>query len=162
MTRGTECGLAAETKLLAPDGGLPVQRAAGKTIAVLTCGAQGELRFHLLHDIRRVADEQPVLAITVAGGPVFRVVPTQLVFTAAMELVAASVLSVGTELKPAYHYPGGYHYRTDTGDMKTSTGALRVTSIEAGGVATVYSVGGCESGCFFLEAGILCRAERRP
>ena len=59
-----------------------------------------------------------------------------------------------------FHYPDGYQYRdSDTGAVSESTQAVRVVAVEDGGSADLYAVAVSRTRCFFVAAGVLCKAE---
>ncbi len=162
MSFESECGLAADTKVETPEGPMTVRGLAGKSISVFTRDHAGTVVFRPTADVRKIADDAPVLRIALDNGWSFRVIPGQILFTVAMEPIRAAELKAGNELLPAFHYPAGYHYFTDQGEERVSTAALRVAEIAPPGAAEVYSLRVKQTGCFFLSAGVLCRAEAAP
>jgi len=153
------CGLAAETKVETPEGPMTIRTVAGKPIPVLSLNQEGAILFRMVTNARKLAEQQPVLKVTLETGHSFRVAPSQVFLTDAMARVAATSLAAGVRLKPAFHYPRGYHYRTDAGEEVESPCSLQVAAVEPGGNADIYSFGVHQTGCFFLTAGVLCEAE---
>ena len=154
------CGLAADTKVETPEGALAIRTVAGKAIAVFTRDSNGRVRFRLMQNVRQTAEQQPVLKVTLETGQSFRVAPDQVLFKKGLVECRAEALQVGDALDPAFTYPEGYQFADDCGGRERASGAsLRVTAIEAGGTADIYSLGVHQTGCFFLSAGVLCKAE---
>lgn len=154
------CGLAADTKVETPEGGLAIRTVAGKGISVFTREPSGRVRFRLMQNVRKTAELQPVLKITLETGQSFRVAPEQVLFKKGIVECRADALQVDDALEPAFTYPDGYHFRDDhDGSERVSSASLRVTAVEAGGTADLYSLGVNQTGCFFLTAGVLCKAE---
>lgn len=154
------CALAADTKVETPEGAMAIRSVAGKSIAVFTREPQGRVRFRMMQNVRKTAEQQPVLKVTLETGQSFRVASQQVLFKKGMEECAADALQPGDCLEPAFHYPQAYRFTDDTnGSPLDSTASLRVTSIEAGGSADIYALGVNQTGCFFLSAGVLCKAE---
>ncbi len=159
MSRGV-CGLAAETKVETPEGALAIRTVAGKAIAVFTREANGRVRFRMMQNVRKIADQQPVLKLTLETGQSFRVTPEQVLFKSGLVECSADALQAGDALEPAFTYPQGYKFRVDQNRGEQESGAcLRVAHIEPGGSADVYALGVNQTGCFFLTAGVLCKAE---
>ena len=159
MSSGT-CGLAADTKVETPEGALAIRGVAGKAIAVFTREPAGRVRFRLMQDVRKTAEQQPVLKITLETGHAFRVAPYQVLYQKGMVECRADALQVGDALEPAFHYPPGYRFTDNsTAGERESTSALNITAIENGGNADIYALGVHKTGCFFLTAGVLCKAE---
>lgn len=159
MSDATPCGLAAETRVETPEGPMVIRTIAGKSVPVLSLNEQGAILFRMMTNVRKVAEQQPVVKVTLETGQSFRVAPSQLLLTRAMESIAASSLTPGIWLKPAFHYPEGYRYRSDGDAEVESRSALRVTAAEPGGAADIYAFGVHQTGRFFLTAGVLCQAE---
>jgi hypothetical protein len=156
----TVCGLAAETKVETPEGGLAIRTVAGKAIAVFTREATGRVRFRMMQNVRRVAEQQSVLMLTLETGHAFRVAPYQVLFKTGLVEGRADLLRAGDVLASAFHYPPGYRFRDDvSASVRESVAGLRVASIEPGGTADIYSLSVHQTGCFLLTAGVLCRAE---
>lgn len=151
--------LASDAPLLAPEGPLPVGKLVGKTVPVLGRGPNGRLRFHLVGEIRLVAESAPVWKVALENGRFFRAGSEQVVFDPEEKPVRLSDVRPGADLFPAYAYPRGYRYRTDEGEEKISTGGIRVVEIGPDGSAPVYAVRLRTGDRFFLDCGILCAAE---
>jgi hypothetical protein len=159
MSEVRHCGIAAETKVETPEGPMTIRACAGKAIPVLTRNDESAVLFRMMLDVRKVADGHPVLKVTLENGESFRIAPEQIMVQADQQTVAASGLRAGIALLPAFHYPPGYNYRSDGGSECVSDRALKVVKVEPAGTAEVYALGVNQTGCFFLAAGVLCRAE---
>src|SRR5437879_5099291 len=109
------CGLAAETKVETPEGGLAIRTVAGKAIAVFTREETGHVRFRMMENVRRIAEQQPVVTLTLETGHTFRVAPYQMMFKAEMVECRADQLQVGDVLQAAFHYPQGYRFHDEAG-----------------------------------------------
>jgi hypothetical protein len=153
-------GLAADTKVETPEGAMAIRSAAGKAIAVFTRDGRGRVRFRMMQNVRKTAEQQPVVKITLETGLSFRVAPAQLLFTKGMKACRADALQPGDALEPAFTYPQGYQFTDDhDAGVRTSAASLRVAAVEPAGTADLYSLGVNQTGCFFLSAGVLCNAE---
>jgi hypothetical protein len=153
------CALAAETKVETPEGAMAIRTVAGKAIAVFT-RENGRVRFRMMFNVRKVAEAQPVLRVTLDSGDGFRVGPEQIVYKKGMTECRADALRVGDYLEPMFHYPEQYEFVDNhDGSRKPSPAALRIVHIETGGTADLYALGVNRTGCFFLSAGALCKAE---
>ena len=156
----SECAVAADTKVETPEGGLTIKSLAGKAVAVFTRDGDGRVRFRMMVDINKVAEQQPVLKIALENGLSFRVAPEQVLFKKGMVEARADALRVGDALVPAFHFPEGYRFRDDgSGAERDSAASLRVTAVEPAGTADIYSFCVNKTGCFFLSAGVLGKAE---
>lgn len=153
------CALAADTKVETPEGAMAIRAVAGKAIAVFTRELSGRVRFRMMLNVRKVGDEQPVLRVTLENRHAFRVGPEQVLFKKGMVECRADALQIGDELEPAFHFPAGYQFRDDAGTSTTSSASLHITAVEPGGVAEIYSLSVNQTGCFYLTAGALCKAE---
>lgn len=154
-----DCAVAADTKVETPEGALSIKSLAGKAVAVFTRDADGRVRFRSMLDIKKAAEQQPVLKITLENGMSFRVAAEQVLFKNGMVETRAGALSAGDALVPAFHFPEGYRFRVDGSSAeRASTASLRVTAVEPGGTADVYTFGVNQTGCFFVSAGVLCKA----
>ena len=145
-----------------PEGALTIRSVAGKAIAVFTREPAGRVRFRMMLNVRRSGEQQPVVKITLENGRSFRAGLDQVLFKKGMVECRADALTVSDELEAAFCFPEGYRYREDAGGERESAASLRVTAIEPGGTADVYALGVNQTGCFFLTAGVLCRAEDAP
>lgn len=159
MSDVRHCGIAAETKVETPEGSMTIRACAGKAIPVLTRSDENAILFRMMLEVRKVADDHPVLKVTLENGESFRIAPEQILVQADEQAVAAAGLKAGIALLPAFHYPQGYGYRSDGGAECVSDHALKVVRVEPAGTAEVYALGVNQTGCFFLAAGVLCRAE---
>jgi hypothetical protein len=155
----TVCGLAADTKVETPEGAMTVRTVAGKSIAVFTREPAGRVRFRIMQNVRKIAEQQPVLKITLETGESFRVTPDQVLFKKGLVECRADALQASDALEPAFRYPDGYEFSDDHGGRRVSEAGLRVTKIEPGGSADIYSLAVHQTGSFFLSAGVLCKAE---
>ena len=154
-----DCGLAADTKVETPEGPLTIKGLAGKTVPVFTREDGGRVRFRLMRDIVKIAEQAPVLKVALENGKSFRVAPHQVVFNKGMAAVRADSLRPGDELVPAFHFPEGYRFRDDTdASERESAASVRVTGVEPGGTADIYAFEVVPTGCFFVSAGVLCKA----
>lgn len=154
-----DCGVAADTKVETPEGALTIKSVAGKAVAVFTRDGNGRVRFRVTLDVNKTGEQQPVLKITLENGLSFRVAPEQVLFKKGMVEARADALRVGDELVPAFYFPEGYRFCDDnSGNQRESAASLRVTAVEPGGSADIYTLGANKSGCFFLSAGVLCKA----
>ena len=153
------CGLAADTKVETPEGAMAIRTVAGKAIAVFTREAAGRVRFRMMQNVRKIDEQQAVLKMTLDNGQSFRVAPDQVLFKKGLVETRGDALQVGDALEPAFTYPDGYQFTDEHGGERASGASLRVTSIEPGGSADLYSFGVNQTGCFFVSAGVLCKAE---
>ena len=154
------CGLAADTKLETPEGALTVKSVAGKAVAVFTREAGGRVRFRMLQDVRKVADQQPVLKVSLENGQALRVTGEQVLYKQGMVEVRADALVVGDLLEPAFFFPAGYRFHDDhNGDARDSAYAWRVVKVEAAGSADIYTFSVNKTGNFFFTAGVLGKAD---
>ncbi|MFQ5665877.1 MAG: hypothetical protein ACE5I7_05530 [Candidatus Binatia bacterium] len=161
--RDAVCGLAAETKVETPEGAMAIRTVVGKAIAVFTREEGGRTRFRMMRNVRKVAEQQPVLTITLESGQSFRVAPEQVLFKKGMVECRADALRAGDHLEPSFAYPEGYRFTDEVdGGERQSTASLRVVNIKAGGSADIYTLGVNRTGCFFLTVGVLCKAEKLP
>ena len=153
-------GLAAETKVETPEGAMAIRTVVGKAIAVFSREPMGRVRFRMMHNVRKVGEQQPVLTVALETGQSFRVAPTQVLFKKGLVECQAEALQVGDVLEPAFTYPDGYQFTDDRGgNERVSDAGLRVSSVASGGTADIYSLGVHPTGNFFLSAGVLCKAE---
>jgi len=155
------CALAADTKVETPEGAMAIRAVAGKSIAVFTRDPTGRVRFRMMQDVRKTAEQQPVLKITLENGQSFRVAAEQVLYKMGSVECRADALEIGDALVPAFHYPQDHRFTDEaSGEKRESTASLRVTGIEPGGTADTYALVVNQTGCFFLTAGVLCKAER--
>ncbi len=154
------CAVAADTKVETPEGAMAIRTVAGKAITVFTRDPSGRVRFRMMLNVRKCAEQQPVLKITLENGQSFRVSGQQVLYKKGMVECRADALQRGDALEPAFHFPQGYSFRDDVSESSTeSAAALRVARIEPGGAADLYTLGVNQTECFFLTAGVLCKAE---
>lgn len=154
-----DCALAADTKVETPEGALTIKSLAGKAVAVFTREPAGRVRFRMMLDIKKSGEQQAVLKITLESGMSFRVAPEQVLFKKGMIEVRAGELKAGDALVPAFHFPEGYRFRADAGgEARESAAAWQVAAVEPGGTADTYTFAVNQTGCFFVSAGVLCKA----
>lgn len=154
------CAIAADTKLETPEGPMMAKNVVGKTIPVFTRESDGRIRFRMIINARKVAEQQPVLKIVLETGGSFRVAPEQVLFKKGMIECRADELRAGDDLEPAFHYPQGYEFQNDlTQTQEVSRQAWKTINVEPDGTADIYSLGVRETGCFMLSAGVLAKGE---
>ena len=142
---------------------MAIRTVAGKAIAVFTRDAARRMRFRMMHNVRKLLEQQPVLKLTLENGRSVRVAPAQVLFKKGMIACRADAVSPGDELECAFHFPAGYEFADDRAQMRrTSSGCLRVTAIEPAGTADLYALSVHASQCLMLSAGVLCKAEDAP
>ena len=152
------CAIAADTKIETPEGPLTAKGLATKAAPVFTL-ENGRVRFRMLRNPRLVATSAPVVQVTLDNGQSFRAGTAQLVFTTDMLEVRASELQPGDALVPMFSFPAGYAYQDDRAQtQKVSDATTRVASVCAAGEADVYAFDINITGCFFVSAGVLCKA----
>ena len=66
----TTCAVAADTKLETPEGPLTIKTVGASPTSVMTRTDDGRVRFAMSSDVRKFADAQPVLRITLENGRV--------------------------------------------------------------------------------------------
>ena len=158
-----DCAVAADTKIETPEGALTVRSVAGKAVAVFTRDCTGRVRFRMMRDVTKLGEQQPVLKIALENGMSFRVGPEQVLFKVGMVESRADALAAGDALVPAFYFPAGYRFHTDGGGADCeSTASLRVVAVTPGGTADIYTMGVDKTGCFFVSAGVLCKAAGAP
>jgi len=156
----TVCAVAADTKVETPEGAMAIRSVAGKAIAVFTRDPSGRVRFRMMLNVRKSAEQQPVLKITLGNGASFRVGPQQVLYKKGMVECRADTLQAGDDLEPAFYFPAGYQFRDDVvEETRQSTAAQRVARIEPAGSSDIFTLGVNQTGCFFLTAGVLCKAD---
>ena len=139
---------------------MTIRTVAGKAIAVFTREANGRVRFRMMQNVRKISEQQPVLKVTLDNGQAFRIAPDQVLFKKGLVECRADALQLGDALEPAFTYPQGYAFKDDRDGIERASGAsLLVTKVEPGGTADIYSLGVNQTACFFLSAGVLCKAE---
>lgn len=155
----TICAVAHDTKLETPEGPLTVKTVGASPTSVMTPTDAGQVRFAMTTEVRRVAEAQPVLRITLENGRAFRVGAEQILLGQGMREVRAGELRAGDELASAFVFPAGYRYQTDAGEERTSQGSVRITAVEPGGEADLYSLKVPRTGRFVFSSGVLGKAE---
>jgi hypothetical protein len=152
------CQVAADTKLETPEGPLTIATIARTPVSVLTRGADGKVRFAMVRGAEKLGEPRPVLRVTLADGHAFRIGAGQVLFKGGGQEVRAGELAAGDDLESVFVFPAGYVYRTDDGREATSSGGVRVASVEPAGEAEVYSFRVNFTGRFALSAGVLGKA----
>jgi hypothetical protein len=155
----TPCAVAADTKVETPEGPLTIRSLASKAAPVMTRTPDGEVRFAMLKEVRKLEGARPVLRITLENGLSFRVAASQVLLKKSFVEARADALRAGDELQPLYSFPEGYVFRSDDGEERTSRGSLAVQAIAEDGEADVYSFRVNRTGVFALSAGVLGKAE---
>jgi hypothetical protein len=152
------CAIAADTKLETPEGATTVKGLAAKTAPVFTI-ENGRVRFRMVQDAALIAEAAPVVAIRLDNGASFRVGSEQIIFRKGMVETRAADLQPGDALVPMFSYVEGYTYRNDaTGSDVVSDAAVHVVSVAPAGAADLYGLRVNVTGCFFVSAGVLCKA----
>ena len=157
--REEACAIPTTTKLETPEGPLTIATIARSPVSVMTRTDDGEIRFAMTREARKIEAAQPVLRITLAGGRAFRVGSGQILLKKGMEEIRARDLQPGDQLETVFTFPEGYVYKTDDGEEVTSTGAIRVETVESEGEADAYSLRVHQIGRFAFSAGVLGKAE---
>jgi hypothetical protein len=152
------CAVAADTKLETPEGPLTVKTVGASPTSVMTRTDEGAVRF-AMSSVRKIADAQPVLRIALDNGRALRVGAEQVLLGPAQREIPAAALHAGDELLNVFVFPAGYEYRTDDGDVVRSNGTVRVTAIEPGGTADLYTVTVARTGRFVFSSGVIGKAE---
>jgi hypothetical protein len=150
--------LSGESLIETVDGPVAIGGLVGKSITVMTRLPNGRLGFRMFSKIALTASGVPVVRVTFDNGQAV-VVDEGHVFYAAdrVERPVATLVS-GELLDSSTHYPAGYVYRRLDGTTAVSAGAVAVAAIEPAGTADVFGGLVNETGCYFLTAGVLCRA----
>jgi len=155
----TICAIAADTKLETPEGPLTVKTVGASPTSVMTRTDDGVVRFAMSSAVRKVAEAQSVLRITLDNGRALRVGAAQVLLTHELREVSAGDLRAGDELLNAFAFPPGYEYRTDDGQTRMSNGAVAVVRIEPAGEADLYSLKVVRTGRFVFSSGVVGKAE---
>jgi hypothetical protein len=158
MTNFT-AAVAADTKLETPEGPLTIKTVGVSPTSVMTRNDDGSIRFAMSTGVRKVAEAQLVLRIALENGRALRVGPEQILLKEGMQEARAADLRAGDELLNAFAFPRGYDYRTDDGQMRTSTGTVKVISVGPGGEADLYSLKVVRTGRFVFSSGVIGKAE---
>lgn len=150
--------IASDTKLETPEGPLTMKSLAAKPAPVFTL-EENRIRFRMLVEPRLLGEAQPVLRVSLDNGASARVAPQQQFVAKDGSLRRADELQPGDALVPLFSYPEGYAYQDDRSQAgAVSDAAVHVVAVEPAGTADVYELDVNVSGCFFLAAGVLCRA----
>ena len=155
----TTCAVAADTKLETPEGPLTIKTVGASPTSVMTRTDDGVVRFAMSSDVRKFADAQPVLRITLENGRALRVGASQVLLAHDLREVAAAALRPGDELLNAFAFPPGYEYRNDDGVTRVSNGGVAVLRVEAAGDADLYSLKVARTGRFVFSSGLIGKAE---
>ena len=159
----SNCAVAGDTKVETPEGSMALRTVAGKAITVFTRDPSRRLRFRMMQNVRKTAEQQPVLKVTLANGETFRVAPQQVVLKKGALACRADALRTGDLLEYGFHFPEGYRYKDDaTGELRESNGCIAIAGIEPAGNADLYSLSVHKADCFMLAAGVFCQAEPTP
>jgi hypothetical protein len=153
------CAIAADTKLETPEGPLTVKTVGTSPTSVMTRTDDGTVRFAMTSDVRKVAEAQPVLRITLENGRALRVGVDQVLLAHDLREVSAGDLRPGDELLNVFSFPVGYQYRTDDDQVRASNGAVKVAGVEPAGDADLYSLKVTRTGRFVFSSGVIGKAE---
>ena len=151
--------IASDTKLETPEGPLTIKTVGASPTSVMTRTDDGTVRFAMTTDVRKVADAQPVLRITLENGRALRVAADQILLRDGLQEVRAGDLQPGDELLSNFAFPSGYEYRTDGGETRVSNGTVKVASVEPGGDADLYSLKVPRTNRFVFSSGVVGKAE---
>jgi hypothetical protein len=154
-----QCAIASDTKLETPEGPLTVKTVGASPTSVMTRTDDGTIRFAMTTEVRKVADAQPVLRITLENGRALRVGAEQILLAHDQREVRACDVRAGDELLNAFSFPAGYEYRTDDGEVRASNGAVKVARVEPAGDADLYSLKVARTGCFVFSSGVIGKAD---
>lgn len=150
--------LTGESLIETVDGPVAIGGLVGKSITVMTRLPNGRIGFRLFSKIAVTAAGVPVVRVVFDNGHAV-VVDEGHVFLAAGGVErAVAALVAGELLDTSAHYPAGYVYRRADGSAQISAGAVAVASIEPAGTADVFGGVVNETGCYFVTAGVLCKA----
>lgn len=152
------CALAADTKLETPQGPMTAKTVAAAPTPVMVRDADGINRFAMSHAGQLVAAAQPVVRLTFETGRVLRIGPDQLLLGPAAEPRRAGDVRPGDALLAAFTFPAGYAYVTDAGEAVVSDGCVRVTRVEDGGTADLYTVRLERPARLVLSSGVIGEA----
>ena len=155
----TTCAIPADTKLEIPEGPLTVKTVGASPTSVMTRTDDGMVRFAMSSEVRKVAEAQPVLRVTLDNGRALRVGAAQILLTHELREVTAGDLHAGDALLNAFAFPVGYEYRTDDGETRVSNGAVAVVRVEPAGEADLYSLKVKRTGRFVFSSGVIGKAE---
>jgi intein/homing endonuclease len=147
--------IAADTKLETPEGPLTIKTVGASPTSVMTRTDDGMVRFAMTTDVRKVADAQPVLRITLENGRALRVAADQILLRDGLQEVRAGDLRPGDELLSNFAFPSGYEYRTDGGETRVSNGTVKVAAVEPGGDADLYSLKVPRTNRFVFSSGVI-------
>ncbi len=140
------------------EGPIPIASLVGKSMPVLTRLPEHSLGFRLMTKIACAATGVPVLRVTFDNDRSVIVDRAHVFYAHGFIERPAETLELGEMLDTSYHFPAGYEYRRMDGSAAISTGAWRVAALERAGTADVFTGIVNETGCYFLTAGVLCKA----
>src|SRR5262249_41409108 len=103
----TTCAIPADTKLETPEGPLTVKTVGASPTSVMTRTDDGMVRFAMSSEVRKVAEAQPVLRVTLDNGRALRVGAAQILLTHELREVTAGDLHAGDALLNAFAFPVG-------------------------------------------------------
>jgi hypothetical protein len=155
------CGrgcLAGETLIETVDGPIAIGGLVGKSITVMTRMPDGRIGFRLFTKIVMTAPSVPVLRVAFDNGHAIVVDAGHVFFAPGGVERPVTALQPGELLDTSAHYPAGYVYRRMDGSTAVSAGAVAVSHVEPGSIADVFGGVVNETGCYFVTAGVLCKA----
>jgi hypothetical protein len=140
------------------DGPLAIGGLVGKSTTVMTRLPNGKIGFRLLTKIAVTATAVPVVRVTFDNGQSAVVDHAHVFYGRDGSERPVTALAPGDLLDSSAHFPTEYVFRRMDGSTQVSAGAIAVASVESVGVADVYGGVVNETGCYFLTAGVLCKA----
>jgi hypothetical protein len=152
-------GVVQGTLVEAVDGPAAIEALVGKGMPVLTRLASGARGFRILSRIEPTESPVAVMRLALDNGRTIELAAEQQVYTAAGGTVRVAHLHAGDRLLPSFHYPPGYRLSGEAGEAgaeQEEAPGLAVVSVAACGENVVYRGHVKETGCMFLNAGILC------
>jgi len=140
------------------DGPLAIATLVGKPMPVLTRLLNGQVGFRLMTKIACAASGVAVVRVRFDNGHAVVVDRGHVFYAPGMVERAVTALAAGEILDTSFHFPAGYEYRRTDGTTETSAGGVRVTAVEDAGSADVFTGIVHETHCYFVTAGVLCKA----
>jgi hypothetical protein len=150
--------LTAEGLIETVDGPVAIGGLVGKSITVMTRLPNERVGFRLFSKIAVTAAGVPVVRVTFDNGHAVVVDEAHVFYAAGRVERPVTTLIPGELLDTSAHYPVGYVFRRADGSTEVSAGAVAVASVEPAGTADVFGGIVNETGCYFLTAGVLCKA----
>jgi len=150
--------LAGDSFIESVEGPVAIATLAGKPMPVLTRLPNGQIGFRLMTKIACTAAGVPVVRVSFDNGQSVVVDHGHVFYAPGMVERAVVSLVAGDVLATSFHFPAGYVYRREDGTAETSVGGVRVVTIEEAGAADVFSGNVNETHCYFVTAGVLCKA----